>query len=177
MAGEVVVTRVAREREAAVDDAYLRIAELRGCLLGRPKEVRARELAHVSDFTRRRPRDEEDPVKARRSTALIATLALTIAAIVVGSVPAAAASKGGSAPSVSFTRSDLSAGTPTDGTQYGGGGLTLSASEPLTSGTYTDPFAVGGPRDISFQSGTWTSAAVASFAFDELVASWNAATP
>ena len=117
-------------------------------------------------------------MKARRCTALITTLALTIAAIVIGSVPAAAASKGGDAPpSVSFSRADLSAGTPTDGTQFGSGGLTLSASEPLTSGTYTDPFAVGGPRDISYQSGTWTSAPVASFAFDELVASWNAATP
>ena len=116
-------------------------------------------------------------MKARRSTALIVTLALTIAAIVVGSVPAAAASKTGGAPSVSFTRADLSAGTSTDGTQYGAGGLTLSTTEPLASGTYTDPFATGGPRDISYQSGTWTSAPIASFAFDELVASWNAATP
>src|SRR5688572_4171727 len=124
MAGEVVVTRVAREREAAVDDAYLRIAELRGCLLGRPKEVRARELAHVSDFSRRRPRDEEDPVKARRSTALIATLALTIAAIVIGSVPAAAASK--VAPSTSFERLNLATGTFA-GTAYASGALTLSS--------------------------------------------------
>jgi hypothetical protein len=116
-------------------------------------------------------------VKARRPTVLIATLALTIAAIVVGSVPAAAASKAGAPPAVSFTRADLSAGTATDGTQYGSAGLTLSATEPLASGIYTDPFATGGPRDISYQSGTWTSAVIASFAFDELVASWNAATP
>jgi len=115
-------------------------------------------------------------VKAR-STALIVTLALTIAAIVVGSVPAAAASKAGGAPSVLFTRADLSVGTSTDGTQYGTGGLTLSTTEPLASGVYTDAFATPGPREISYQSGTWTSAPIASFAFDELVASWNAATP
>ena len=116
-------------------------------------------------------------MKARRPAALVATLALTIAAIAGGSVPAAAASKDGGAPSVSFTRADLSAGTDNDGTQYGSGGLTLSATEPLTSGLYTDPFATGAPRDISYESGSWTSAPIASFAFDELVASWNAATP
>jgi hypothetical protein len=116
-------------------------------------------------------------VKARRSAALIATLALTIAAVVVGSVPAAAASKTGGAPSVQFTRANLSAGNPTDGTQHGGGGLTLSDTEPLASGVYTDPFATPGPRAIPYQSGTWTSAPIPSFAFDELVASWNAATP
>jgi hypothetical protein len=116
-------------------------------------------------------------VKARRSTALIVTLALTVAAVVAGSVPAAAANKAGGAPSVQFTRANLSAGTSTDGTQYGTSGLTLSTREPLASGIYTDPFATSGPRDISYQSGTWTSAPIASFAFDELVASWNAATP
>jgi hypothetical protein len=115
---------------------------------------------------------------SRRATTLIATLALTIAAIVAGSVPATAATKGGGSPSVQFTRSVLSAGgTNSDGTQYGASGLTLSATERLTSGVYTDPYATGGPRDISYESGTWISAPVASFAFDELVASWNAATP
>jgi hypothetical protein len=117
-------------------------------------------------------------VNSRRSAVVVATLVLTIAAIVAGSVPAAAASKGGGAPSVQFTRAVLSAGgTASDGTQYGASGLTLSSTEPLTSGVYTDPYATGGPRDISYESGTWTSAEVASFAFDELVASWNAATP
>jgi hypothetical protein len=117
-------------------------------------------------------------VNSRRSAVVVATLVLTIAAIVAGSVPAAAASKGGGAPSVQFTRAVLSAGgTASDGTHYGASGLTLSSTEPLTSGVYTDPYATGGPRDISYESGTWTSAEVASFAFDELVASWNAATP
>src|SRR5688500_7088016 len=115
-------------------------------------------------------------MNSRRATTLIATLALTITAIVAGSVSAAAATKGGGSPSVQFTRSVLSAGgTDSDGTQYGASGLTLSATEPLTSGVYTDPYATGGPRDISYESGTWTSSPVASFAFDELVASWNAA--
>ena len=109
-------------------------------------------------------------MKARRSTALIATLALTIAAIVVGSVPAAAASKGGP-PSASFERLDLSSGAYA-GTAHVGGALTLSGT--LAGGTYTDPF--GGA--VPYHSGTWTSQSVTSpFAFDELVASWNATTP
>jgi hypothetical protein len=111
-------------------------------------------------------------VKARRSTALIATFALTIAAIVVGSVPAAAASKGG-APLTSFARTALSSGTYA-GTVYEGGALTLAGSLP-TSGVYTDPFGYGA---VPYHSGTWTSTTVTSpFAFDELVASWNATTP
>jgi hypothetical protein len=108
---------------------------------------------------------------ARRSTALIVTLALTIAAIVVGSVPAAAASKAG-APSASFTRLDLSKGAYA-GTALTGGTLTLSST--LAGGTYSDPFGHGA---VAYQSGTWTSLPVTSpFAFDELVASWNATTP
>ena len=114
-------------------------------------------------------------MKARRSATVILTVALTVAAIVAGAVPAAAANKGG-APSASFTRLDLSKGTPGSGTIYGTGGLTLSTS--LTSGAYVDPFATGGPRTIAYHSGTWVSDAVKSpFGFDELVASWNATTP
>ncbi len=110
-------------------------------------------------------------MKARRFTVLIATLALTIAAIVVGSVPAAAVDKGG-APAASFARVDLSTGTYA-GTAYASGALTLSGT--LASGTYTDPFGYGA---VAYLSGTWTSLPVTSpFAFDELVASWNAATP
>lgn len=110
-------------------------------------------------------------MKARRSTALIATLALTVAAIVVGSVPAAAANQG-EAPSASFQRFDLASGTH-HGTAAGSGGLTLSGT--LTPGNYTDPF---GAANIAYESGVWTSAPVTTpFAFDELVASWNAATP
>lgn len=110
-------------------------------------------------------------MKARCPTALIVTLALTIAAIVAGSVPAAAASKGG-APSASFERLDLS--TPTHaGTAYESGSLGLSGTP--TGGTYTDPFGHGA---VAYTSGSWTSPAITSpFAFDELVASWNAATP
>ena len=109
---------------------------------------------------------------SRRITALILTLALTIAAIVAGSVPAAAASKGG-APQTSFARVALSSGVHA-GTVYESGALRLAASPP-TSGVYTDPFGHGA---VPYHSGTWTSTTVTSpFAFDELVASWNATTP
>ena len=113
-------------------------------------------------------------MNARRSASLFAMLALTVAAVVVGPAPAAAKSNTG-APSASFARFDLSAGTHT-GTVAGAGGLTLSGT--LATGTYTDPYATGGPHDITYQSGSWVSAPFTSpFAFDELVASWNATTP
>jgi hypothetical protein len=108
---------------------------------------------------------------ARRSTSLVATLLLIVAAIVAGTTTADAASKGG-APSASFIRQDLSRGTHA-GTAYAAGGLTLSGS--LSSGVYSDPFGHGA---VAYESGSWTSASTDSpFAFDELVASWNAATP
>jgi len=108
---------------------------------------------------------------SRRCTSLFVMLALIVAAIVTGSVPASAASKGG-APSASFARLDLSTGTFA-GTANGTGGLALSGT--LATGVYNDPFGYGA---VAYQSGTWTSPSVASpFAFDELVASWNAATP
>jgi len=111
---------------------------------------------------------------ARRSANLLVTLALIIAAIVVGSGPAAAKSNSG-APSASFARFALSEGTHT-GTAAGSAGLTLSGT--LATGTYTDPYATNGPRDIAYESGSWVSVPVTSpFAFDELVASWNAETP
>jgi hypothetical protein len=113
-------------------------------------------------------------MNARRSATLIVTLALTVAAIVVGSVPAAAKSSTG-APSASFARLVLSQGTHT-GTAAGSAGLTLS--DTLAIGTYTDPFPTGSPHDVAFESGEWISPSVtAPFDFDELVASWNAATP
>jgi hypothetical protein len=113
-------------------------------------------------------------MNARRSANLLVTLALVIAALVVGSVPAAAKSSAG-APSASFARFVLSEGTHT-GTAAGSAGLTLAGT--LATGTYTDPYAAGGPRDIAYESGSWVSAPVTSpFAFDELVASWNAETP
>ena len=107
----------------------------------------------------------------RRSISLFATLLLIVATMVVGSVPAAAASKGG-APSASFTRADLAGGAH-QGTAYAGGGLTLSS--PVATGVYNDPFGHGA---VPFESASWTSSSVTSpFAYDELVASWNAATP
>ena len=112
-------------------------------------------------------------MNARRSATLIVTLALLIAAFVGSTGPAAAASKGGT-PAASFARLDLGSGTYS-GTAAGHAGLTLSGR--LTSGTYTDIYAIGGARDIAY-SGTWISDPVITpFAFDELVASWNAATP
>src|SRR2546425_6231398 len=113
-------------------------------------------------------------MNARRSATLIVTLALLIAAVVGSTGPAAAASKGGT-PSASFARLDLGSG-PYSGTAAGHAGLTLSSR--LTSGTYTDIYAIGGARDIAYHSGTWISDPVTvPFAFDELVASWNATTP
>jgi len=113
-------------------------------------------------------------MNARRSATLIVTLALLIAAFVGSTGPAAAASKGGT-PAASFARLDLGSGTYS-GTAAGHAGLTLSGR--LTSGTYTDIYAIGGARDIAYHSGTWISDPVITpFAFDELVASWNAATP
>ena len=113
-------------------------------------------------------------MNARRSATLIVTLALLVAAIVVSTGPAAAATKGGT-PSASFARLDLGSGTYS-GTAASHAGLTLSSR--LTSGTYTDIYAIGGARDIAYHSGTWISDPVITpFAFDELVASWNAATP
>jgi hypothetical protein len=84
---------------------------------------------------------------------------------------AAAASKGG-APAVSFERFTLACGN-CSGVVASGGVLSLGGT--LATGTYDDPFGASG---IAYQSGTWTSASFANpFAFDELVASWNAATP
>jgi len=71
----------------------------------------------------------------------------------------------------SFTRVAFDAGTH-DGTVTSGKSLQLGAS--LAKGSYIDPY--GGT--ISDERGTWTSAAVRTpFAFDRLVASWNATTP
>jgi hypothetical protein len=83
----------------------------------------------------------------------------------------AAASKG-TEPAVSFQRFTLACGE-CSGVVASGGVLSLGGT--LASGTYNDPFGASG---IAYQSGTWTSAPFGNpFAFDELVASWNAATP
>lgn len=83
---------------------------------------------------------------------ILAVIALLAAAL----AQPALAKSGTPEPSVSFARSDLSAGTAT-GVSYVGGALTLNA----------------GVND-----GTWLAPAEAvPFAFDELVSSWNATTP
>jgi peptidase C39-like protein len=76
------------------------------------------------------------------------------------------------APAVSFTRADLARGSSSGVT--GTGPLVLAASG-LTTGAYDDPYGQSG---IAYQSGSWTSDWIpVAFAFDELVASWNAETP
>jgi peptidase C39-like protein len=106
----------------------------------------------------------------RRRAALFAILA-GLVLVASQSATGLAATKGGDAP-VQFVRADLAGGSR-DGIARGAP-LTL-ASRGLTSGTYTDPFGYG---DINYQSGSWTSPWTAvPFAFDELVASWNATTP
>ena len=73
---------------------------------------------------------------------------------------------------VSFTRVALGRGSSSGVT--GTGPLTLAASG-LTTGSYDDPYGRSG---IGYESGSWTSDwNPVAFAFDELVASWNAETP
>ncbi|MGH2471977.1 MAG: C39 family peptidase [Candidatus Limnocylindria bacterium] len=75
-------------------------------------------------------------------------------------------------PAVSFARADLSRGSSRGVT--GTGPLELATSG-LTAGSYDDPYGQSG---ITHQSGEWTSDWIpVAFAFDELVASWNAETP
>ncbi len=74
-------------------------------------------------------------------------------------------------PPRSFTRVAFDAGTH-EGTMTSDKRLQLGAS-PAT-GSYVDPYG----RTISDERGTWTSAPVRTpFAFDRLIASWNATTP
>jgi hypothetical protein len=81
---------------------------------------------------------------------------------------------------LNFHTFDLSAGTPS-GVAYSKGALTLSGKS-LPSQPYADPFANfagdGVDGSAAYQFGTWTSPILPlSFAFDELVSSWNAKTP
>jgi peptidase C39-like protein len=106
-----------------------------------------------------------------RSRAALFAILAGVALVVSQSGTGFAATKGGDAP-VQFVRADLAGGTR-DGIARGAP-LTL-ASKGLATGIYTDPFGYG---DINYQSGSWTSPwTTVSFAFDELVASWNATTP
>ena len=78
---------------------------------------------------------------------------------------------------------DLSGGTA-NGLTYSGGGLSI-ASSPAGSSSYTDPYAAFDPIQQKlvdgsgvYDYGTWTSPAYPlSFAFNELVSSWDAQTP
>jgi len=71
----------------------------------------------------------------------------------------------------SFIRLALDAGSH-DGTATTDQRLQLGPRP--AKGSYADPFG----RTVADERGTWTSAVVrAPFAFDELIASWNAATP
>jgi len=71
----------------------------------------------------------------------------------------------------SFTRVALDAGSH-EGTVTDNQRLQLGASP--AKGSYADPYG----RTVADERGTWTSAPVrVPFAFDEVVASWNAATP
>lgn len=91
-------------------------------------------------------------VSHRSSLAFIGALVLLVGTVLSG---AADAAKTDTAPSVSFARADLAAG------EHSGVSATSGALQ-LASGTI----------------GSWTSLwTAAPFAFDELVASWNAATP
>ena len=74
-------------------------------------------------------------------------------------------------PPRSFTRVAFDAGTH-EGTMTSDKRLQLGASPAI--GSYVDPYG----RTISDERGVWTSAAVRTpFAFDRLIASWNATTP
>ena len=74
-------------------------------------------------------------------------------------------------PPRSFTRVAFDAGTH-EGTLTSDKRLQLGASPAM--GSYVDPYG----RTISDERGIWTSATVRTpFAFDRLIASWNATTP
>jgi hypothetical protein len=117
----------------------------------------------------------------RRVFVRIAVAVVAAALLVATPLPGAAKTIG--TPPVQFARAVLTSGSAT-GVVQSGGTLTL-ASGGLVSGTYNDPFPVDEPRGaVPFESGSWTSEWTATFerpgvplAIDELVASWNAATP
>ncbi|MBA2371154.1 MAG: C39 family peptidase, partial [Chloroflexi bacterium] len=110
---------------------------------------------------------------------IVRTAAVTVGAIavVLGGVllgADATAKSGPTTPNVSFVRASLSGGG-TAGVDSSTGALVLAATG-LTTGTYPDPHqsAVA----VAYESGSWIGDWVgAPFAFDELIASWNAATP
>jgi hypothetical protein len=104
-------------------------------------------------------------------------IALTAATFMLAAVSSASAAQ---PYPIDFQTYDLSGGT-TSGLVYAKGALTL-ASKGLSTAPYADPFANingdGVDGSGTYQYGTWTSPVQAtSFAFNELVSSWNAITP
>jgi len=104
-------------------------------------------------------------------------IALTAVACMLGAASSASAAQ---PYPIDFQTYDLTGGTTT-GLTYAKGALTL-ASRGLSSTPYADPFANvngdGVDGSGTYQFGTWTSPVhETTFAFDELVSSWNATTP
>jgi Peptidase_C39 like family len=104
------------------------------------------------------------------------------AAVAVAAMTAAGSALAAQPYPVNYHTFDLGAGTKS-GTTYGATGLTLAPTgTSLTDPPYVDPYANynGDGVDGSgrYRSGTWTSAVYPmTFAFNELVSSWNADTP
>jgi hypothetical protein len=106
-----------------------------------------------------------------------ALIALTAATFMLAGASAASAAQ---PYPIDFQTYALAGGT-TSGLTYAKGALTL-ASKGLSSAPYADPFANingdGVDGSGTYQYGTWTSPVhETSFAFNELVSSWNAITP
>lgn len=106
---------------------------------------------------------------------------ILLAAAVAGLSLAAAGSALAAQPyPIDFHSFDLAQGSSA-GLTYAKGSLTL-ASKGLVSAPYADPYAQvngdGVDGSGTYQSGAWTSPVYpTSFAFNELVSSWNAKTP
>jgi hypothetical protein len=111
-----------------------------------------------------------------RKRTVLASAAAAVAALAVASSASA------SQPyPIDFHTFDLGGGT-TSGLSYAKGALTLTNSRTLAAASYSDPFANANGDGVdgsgTYQYGTWTSPVyTTSFAFDELVSSWNAKTP
>ncbi|HKC91496.1 MAG TPA: peptidase C39 family protein, partial [Candidatus Limnocylindria bacterium] len=97
------------------------------------------------------------------------------AALMLSTTASTASAKTVGIPPVQFVRASLSKGAVSG--VVGGRTLTL-ATDGLSAGSYDDPFDVPDRGAIAYVSGSWTSTwTPVAFPFDELVASWNAATP